>query len=78
MYLGPDIDGRPILDDVQPGVRHIAYRVGRTSHYVTYCGLDVPDDHRCPTEAEIHSRPPWTPLNCYECHRIYSAQQIPR
>jgi hypothetical protein len=67
---GSGIDGRPILHDLQPGVRHLAYRRG--DHWYTWCGLDVPDDHECPTEAEMKGPPVWgTPLNCAPCHQTY-------
>lgn len=42
---GSHINGRPVLDD---GHRHLArYDVDREL-WVTYCGVDVPEDHRCP------------------------------
>lgn len=64
---GSGIHGRPILHDVQPGIRHLAHLTdGR--HYVTWCGLDVPDDHMCPSREQVARTWPFVILNCYTCH----------
>jgi hypothetical protein len=67
----PGIDGRPILASPL-GVRHLAFR-NRHEVFWTYCGRRVPDDHICPTEAELQSQKVWVMLNCEACHRQYRA-----
>jgi hypothetical protein len=67
--IGSGINGRPILHDDR---RHIArYRQG---HWWTWCGQQVPDEHRCPPYHEIMDRP-GTYLTCWDCDLKYRQEQ---
>lgn len=68
---GSGINGRPILHDVQPDARHLAYHWEGT--WYTWCGERVPEDHRCPHESEIRQARPWRSTNCDRCHKLYTA-----
>jgi hypothetical protein len=68
---GSGISGRPILHELQPGVRHLAYQ--HEDAWYTWCGLRVPEDHRCPSETELNRPHVWgVPKNCPDCFRRYT------
>lgn len=66
----PDVNGRPILHDMQPGIRHLAYY--RADTWYTWCGLPVPADHRCPSDDVVRQAFPWHMRSCHECYARYS------
>lgn len=74
-YAG--IHGRPMLyETTAPGMRHLAYVVDLDAprdqwRWRTYCGLDVPADHQCPTDAQLRDRRVWTRTSCARCMNLY-------
>lgn len=72
---GSGIHGRPILQDVQPGVRHLATWNDTRRKYVTWCDLEVPDNHMCPSREEVARGEPYVIQNCVTCHHRYLAHQ---
>lgn len=63
------IDAGPVLAD-PPGVRHLARREP-DGRWRTLCGELVPQEHRCPTEAELRAAEVWTLRSCGGCHQAY-------
>lgn len=75
-YAG--IHGRPMLTDTDaPGARHLAYVVNIDKpreqwRWRTYCGIDVPGGHLCPTTDELAARRVWVRTACSSCMVTYT------
>ncbi|MFE3779979.1 hypothetical protein ACFXPA_17650 [Amycolatopsis sp. NPDC059090] len=69
--LGSGIWGRPTLAD---NLKHFAYYIDRDDLWKTWCGQEVPPDHKCPP---IGWRPDGTRgavRTCQDCERRYKEQ----
>jgi hypothetical protein len=65
---GSHINGRPVLDD---GHRHLAWYARELDIWVTYCGIDVPEDHRCPSLGRRPDGSSGPVPTCWSCDITY-------